>query len=95
MFVVIFQAQFDQLDDEYEKTARMLRERAFSDYNCLDFVSRCEGKHEITLSYWKSRDDIENWKNDALHQIAQENGKRRWYRSYKIEIAEVVHTTVS
>ncbi len=43
----------------------------------------------ITVSYWKSLEDIARWKADTEHQIAQQTGKNTWYRDYRVRIAKV------
>jgi heme-degrading monooxygenase HmoA len=43
----------------------------------------------ITLSYWTSLQAIAAWKAHAEHRIAQETGRRKWYRHYETRIARV------
>lgn len=43
----------------------------------------------ITVSYWRDLDAIKAWKAHAVHKIAQENGRKLWYKSYKTRIAKV------
>ncbi len=43
----------------------------------------------ITVSYWRSLEDIRNWKQQADHLIAQHLGKTKWYEQYKTRIALV------
>ena len=90
MYVVIFRARIDQLDEEYSVTAQRLRDRALADFGCVAFVSASEGEQEIALSYWRSLDDIQRWKADLEHQSAQQQGRNRWYQGYSVEIAEVL-----
>lgn len=90
MYVVIFRATFNQLDDEYTRYANQLRELAIAKYGCTDFTSVTENGREMTLSYWNSLDDIKTWKNDAVHQQAQALGKNKWYSHYKVEIVEIL-----
>lgn len=89
MFVVIFRAVAKNLDDEYSKTAAQLRAIALAEFNCIEFKAITEGKEEIALSYWKSLDDIKNWKAHPIHIKAQKLGRERWYKSYSVQIAEV------
>ena len=92
MFVVIFEAEINKLDQEYSKMVAELKELAFSDYNCQDYRSYLEGNKEITLTFWKSRDDIKNWKQNSRHQVAQLKGKSDWYKSVNIIISEISYT---
>ena len=43
----------------------------------------------ITVSYWASLEAIAAWKAHAEHRIAQETGRRQWYRHYETRIARV------
>ena len=89
MYVVIFRAITKQLDEEYSKTAQEMRKLALEQYGCIEFTSLSEGEQEIALSYWHSEEDIQKWKGDARHFIAQKNGQEKWYQSYSVEIAEI------
>lgn len=89
MFTVIFRAVIKELDEEYEKTVSAMRAIAFEKYGCLEFVSFTEGKNEMTISYWQSEKDIQHWKQDGEHLLAQELGRSKWYESYTVEVAEI------
>lgn len=43
----------------------------------------------ITVSYWRSLEDIANWKRVAEHLEAQRNGREKWYGAYKTRICKV------
>lgn len=91
-YVVIFKATIKALDAEYSATAQRMREKAFADYGCVDFVAVSEGDQEIALSYWKSQEDIARWKNDAEHLRAQQLGREKWYRDFSVEVAQVIRS---
>lgn len=90
MYAVIFKATVAELDDEYSLMAEKLRVLAFKKYGCQDFVSVSEGPEEIAISYWETEQQIRNWKNDPLHRLAQARGRDKWYKSFSIEICEVI-----
>lgn len=90
MFAVIFKATIAELDDQYFSTADSLKKLAFEKYGCLDFTSVTQGHEEIAVSYWQSREQIRDWKNDPEHRLAQALGRDRWYRSFSVEICEIV-----
>jgi len=92
MYAVIFRATVAELDDEYFSTAESLRELAFNKYGCRDFVSMTEGDEEIAVSYWQTRQQIRDWKNDPQHRLAQAKGRDKWYRSCSVEICEIINT---
>lgn len=91
MYAVIFRAEVKELDELYSKMANRMRELAINEYGCLEFTSTTEGKTEIAISYWPSKEAIQAWKNNAEHKQAQEIGKSKWYQSYKVEVVEVLH----
>lgn len=90
MYAVIFKATVAELDDEYLRMAQHLKDLAFKQYGCLDFVSVTEGNEEIAISYWSSKQQIRDWKNDPEHMCAQHLGRNKWYKSFSIEICEVI-----
>ncbi|MEN0038214.1 MAG: antibiotic biosynthesis monooxygenase [Cellvibrio sp.] len=92
MFAVIFHAEIAQLDDAYFATAKQMRELAITQYGCLDFVARTEGEREIAISYWPSLEHIQRWKQNAEHLQAQQQGRVSWYKSYKVEVVEVLRS---
>jgi len=91
-YAVIFRATIAELDDEYFRMAERMQALAFKKYGCLDFVSMTEGDEEIAISYWKSRQQIRDWKNDPEHRLAQTRGRDIWYRSFDVEICEIIKT---
>ncbi len=95
MYVVIFRARVAQFDSEYFQTAERMRELAIEQYGCLEFVASTEDDLEIAISYWRSLDDIANWKRAPEHLLAQQKGKEKWYKSFEIEIAEIKSTNRS
>lgn len=92
MYAVIFHAEIAQLDDEYFATAKQMRELAITQYGCLEFVATTEGTREIAISYWQSLEHIQHWKQNAEHLQAQQQGRARWYKSYKVEVVEVLRS---
>ena len=90
MYAVIFTAEVNQVDEEYSRTAKRMRELAQEKYGCTEFVSVTEGKKEISISYWQSEEQIRQWKQDSEHLLAQQLGRSTWYNSYKVQVVEVV-----
>ena len=90
MFVAIFKATINTLDEEYSQTAERMRELAIKEFGCLEFSVCAEGDKEIAVSYWPSRAHIEAWHKNPEHQKAQILGKSRWYSSYEVTVMEVL-----
>ena len=55
----------------------------------FEFGADTPERFSVFVSYWKSDADIKRWKQLAEHLKAQEQGRSRWYASYKIRIARV------
>lgn len=89
MFAVIFRAKTGGQDSLYSDTVNKMRALAFDKYGCIDFIAVTEGDEEVAISYWPNEQSILNWKKDPDHALAQENGKKRWYSSYKVEVVEI------
>lgn len=94
-FAVIFKAEVRQLDPDYEMTAQAMRHLAMDEYGCLDFSSLCENNREIAISYWPDLESIKRWKNNPDHLRAQQLGRERWYKHYKVEIVELLREYTS
>lgn len=89
MYVVIFRAKLRTLDPEYFKLAARMRELALGQFGCLEFHAVTEGRNEVALSYWPSEEHIRSWKSHPEHVLAQEAGRKRWYESYSVQIAQI------
>ena len=90
MYAVIFRAEIKKLDASYMETAARLRDLATSKYGCREFITVSEGDQEIAISYWDSKDQIKAWKEDPDHRIAQEQGRKQWYRSYRVQVVQIL-----
>jgi heme-degrading monooxygenase HmoA len=89
MFAVIFEAEVKLIDIIYEETAARMRELALQKYGCIRFISIFEAGKEISISYWDNEKQIQQWKQDKEHIVAQENGKNKWYKNYSVQVLEV------
>ena len=90
MYAVIFKAEISEVNDAYFELVKELRELALNKYGCLEFTALTEGAKEIAISYWENQDQITLWKNDPKHILAQEQGKNKWYQSYRVQVVEIV-----
>ena len=89
MLAVIFKATIAEFDQEYFSTAQRLKDLAFDKYGCRDFVSVTEGDQEIAISYWDSLEQITAWKRDPQHSQAQQSGRQKWYRAYRVQVVKI------
>ena len=91
MYAVIFKAEINKIDSSYSAMAKRMRELALNEYGCIEFNSVTEGDNEIAISYWSSKEQIKEWKQNKEHLKAQELGKNKWYKNYSVEIVEVLN----
>ena len=90
MYAVIFRAEINRLDQQYLDTAQKLRELALNQYGCTEFTSCTEGDYEIAISYWPNLEHIKAWKNNSQHLQAQAIGKSRWYKSFQVQVVQLL-----
>ncbi len=89
MYAVIFRAEVAEVDEQYLSMAQRMRDLAIEEYGCLEFTAVTEGKQEIAISYWESKQQIKAWRENPEHQEAQRLGQSRWYRSYRVQVVKV------
>lgn len=92
MFAVIFRAKIAKLDNAYTEFAARLRELAINQYGCRDFISMSSNNDELSISYWDTLQQITDWKQDAEHLLAQQYAKSKWYKSYHVEIVQLIRS---
>ncbi|WP_336784970.1 antibiotic biosynthesis monooxygenase family protein [Paenibacillus sp. MMO-177] len=89
-YAVIFSSQRTEGDHGYGVMADKMEELAAKQPGFISVESvRDASGAGITISYWESLDAIRNWKQNQLHQAAQEKGKQAWYESYNVKICKV------
>ncbi|NIB42701.1 antibiotic biosynthesis monooxygenase [Pseudomaricurvus alkylphenolicus] len=91
MYAVIFKAEVREFDETYFETANRMRDLALNEYGCTEFTACTEGNSELAISYWPDKDKIRAWKNNPEHRKAQQLGKSKWYKSYQVQIVEILH----
>ena len=46
----------------------------------------------ITVSYWSDEEAAKAWKRVHEHHVAQQIGRERWYREYRVDVCEVIRS---
>jgi heme-degrading monooxygenase HmoA len=87
-YAVIFTSLRTEVDDNYLETNDHLYELAKGMPGFLGMESARSGLG-VSVSYWKTPEDILAWKKNMEHGKAKEKGKREWYTEYKVRIAKV------
>ncbi|WOO80942.1 putative protein YqjZ [Vanrija pseudolonga] len=91
-YAVIFTStrRQDDTTDAYANTADRMGQLASSQEGFLGVESvRGADGLGITVSYWRSLEDIAAWKAVSEHLRAQERGRKEWYDHYEVRIARV------
>jgi heme-degrading monooxygenase HmoA len=86
---VIFTTRRTDDDEGYTDTDARMVELATGQPGFLGIESVQAGTNGITVSYWRSDADARAWKEVAEHRAAQELGRARWYRDYRLRVANV------
>ncbi|MUK87876.1 antibiotic biosynthesis monooxygenase [Ornithinibacillus sp. L9] len=92
-YAVIFASQRTERDRDYRKMADKMVELASEQNGFLGIESAHDHKLGITVSYWESLDAIKNWKENAAHKVAQERGKKEWYKTFALRVCKVERDT--
>ena len=90
-YAVIFTSERTPAEpDEYAATAERMVDLAREQPGFLGIESvRGSDGVGITVSYWRDIESIRAWKNVAEHQAAQQLGREKWYRNFKLRICRV------
>ncbi|RAK22204.1 heme-degrading monooxygenase HmoA [Anoxybacillus vitaminiphilus] len=89
-YAVIFTSERTEGDNGYEKMADKMVELASKQQGFLGVESvRDQNGIGITVSYWESLEAIQNWKDNAMHKVAQEKGKTEWYKRFGLRVCKV------
>jgi heme-degrading monooxygenase HmoA len=87
-YAVIFTSLRTEIDKGYGAMSEKMEELAKQQKGFLGMESARDNLG-ITISYWQSLEAIKEWKNNSQHLIAQELGKKQWYKSFKTRICKV------
>ena len=87
-YAVIFTSERTEGDGGYSQMSDRMVELVKEQPGYLGHES-ARNELGITVSYWRSLEDIKNWKNNMHHLVAQKKGKETWYANYKARICKV------
>ncbi len=90
-FAVIFTAQRTMSDENmYQITADRMVTLAQQQLGFLGVEAvRGDDGIGITVSYWRDREAIRNWRINVEHLAAQQMGRKEFYEWYQVRIAEI------
>jgi heme-degrading monooxygenase HmoA len=89
-YAVIFVSHRTEGDAGYGAMAERMAELAAQQpgYLGVDSSRGADGVG-ITVSYWRSLEDIAAWRRDVEHTAARDQGRAQWYSAYELRIARV------
>jgi len=87
-YAVIFTSINTENVENYSEMAQRMVDLAAVQSGFLG-VESARNEVGITVSYWKDLESIKNWKENAEHTLAREQGRKKWYQAYKTRIALV------
>jgi heme-degrading monooxygenase HmoA len=88
-YAVIFASQRTLGDRGYEKMAEEMIQLASQQKGFLGMESARDEGCGITVSYWDSLEAIKGWKENSVHRVAQDRGKKEWYKNFSLRVCKV------
>ncbi|MDE3735281.1 heme-degrading monooxygenase HmoA [Metapseudomonas resinovorans] len=89
-YAVIFTSLRSETEQDYAATAERMLELARDQPGFLGVESaRGSDGLGITVSYWRSEEEIRTWRTQAEHREAQRRGREQWYRAFRTRVAYV------
>ena len=93
MVVVIFQFSTKPgMSEEYFKEVEVLQEEIKNEIGFISaerYQSNSTQDNYVSISTWKDKKSVERWHNNKKHQVSQNKGKEKIFKSFRIRVAEV------
>ena len=93
MYAVIFEVELKKDGQEqYLAIASKLKEQLVKMPGFISierFESLVKEGKLLSLSFWESKEDIDNWKKNLDHISAQTQGRNKLFEDYRIRLAQV------
>ena len=87
-YAVIFTSALQEDIIGYAEMAEEMEKLARQQKGYLGFES-ARSDIGISISYWKTKEDIAQWKKQNDHLMAQKLGREQWYKSYTVRVCTV------
>lgn len=89
-YAVIFTSQRSAVEQGYGDAAERMAALAALQPGYLGAESaRGADGLGITVSYWRSMEDIAAWRRHLEHGTVREQGRSQWYEHYELRVARV------
>jgi heme-degrading monooxygenase HmoA len=95
MVVVLFRSRLTpEAGEDYSHMAEEMLNTAKTMPGFVDFKSyKADDGERISVVWWQDQETMAAWRAHQRHQVAQQAGREKWYRMFKIEVAEVVRSS--
>lgn len=87
-YAVIFSSTKSKDLEGYKEMDEKTMQLASEQKGYLGYESLTNQNKTIFISYWESKAAIENWRLNAVHQMAKQQAKK-WYQRYLSQICLV------
>lgn len=90
-FAVIFSFRLRDVNlSEYHRRSGLLMDKAMrlSGFYGEEAI-RLEDRNGLTVSYWRSLEDIKEWRDDTEHKATRLLGTKNWYQQYDLRVVEI------
>jgi heme-degrading monooxygenase HmoA len=88
-YAVIFTSLREGENEDYNGAAARMAQLSEEMPGFLGMEHARSDGLSVTVCYWRSREDIANWKQNAEHQQAQNKGRELWYQAFATRICKV------
>lgn len=90
-WAVVFTSRLSGADPEgYAQTAQRMERLASAQAGYLGLESARDGTGlGVTVSYWKTLEDVHAWRDVLEHRAAQARGRDTWYAAFELRICRV------
>jgi heme-degrading monooxygenase HmoA len=94
MVIVLFRSMLtEDAGDDYKAMAAEMLARARVMPGFVDFKTyQADDGERVSVIHWESQETMRAWSDDLRHMVAQRLGREKWYRYFRIEVAEVVRS---
>ena len=93
MVIVVFQFSTNpKMSDEYFKEVELLKKEIKNEKGYISserYVSKAIKDSYVSISTWKDKKSVESWHKNKRHQLSQNKGKEKIFKSFRIRVAEV------
>jgi heme-degrading monooxygenase HmoA len=89
-YAVIFTSLRTGVNTDYQETNELLFAEAEKVNGFLGQEAVRDGLG-IAVSYWKTLEAVNEWRNNVHHKMAKARGISEWYTEYNIRICKVEH----